>query len=184
MRAAARLAAAGLIRSPGRTLTRIVVLAAAVALLGAMLLFVGHSLRTMTGSAVRNVPLDWQGPVASYSQAQRVAAGVARQPGIIQASAAATAPFAGASHAGAGGTTSAGRGAVLAVPPGYLSHIRTFRYLQGSLQPGGVVLDQQLAATLQAHIGDIVSLAPAGGAKARPFKVTGVALVTAGWLGG
>src|SRR6185312_10839699 len=117
--AAARLAFAGLVRSPGRTLTRVVVLAAAVALLGAMLLFVDHSLRTMTGSAVRSVPLDWQGPVVSYPQAQKVAAGVARQPGILQASATATAPFAGASHAGAGGTTSAGRGAILAVPPGY-----------------------------------------------------------------
>ncbi len=37
--------------------------AAAVALLGSMLLFIGHSLRTMTGSAIRSVPLDWQGPV-------------------------------------------------------------------------------------------------------------------------
>ena len=58
-----RLAVAGLFASPGRTLVRIAVLAAAVALLGSMLLFVGHSLRTMTGSAVRSVPLDWQGPV-------------------------------------------------------------------------------------------------------------------------
>ncbi|MGZ4200788.1 MAG: FtsX-like permease family protein [Thermoleophilaceae bacterium] len=179
MSAAARLAIAGLVRSPARTLTRIVVLAAAVALLGAMLLFVGHSLRTMTGSAVRSVPLDWQGPVASYPQAQKLGAGVARERGILQASATATAPFAGASHAGSGGVTSAGRGAILAVPPDYLRHIKTFRYLQGSLQPGGVVLDQQLAATLQAHIGDRVNLTPSAGARPQPFKVTGVALVTA-----
>src|SRR5207248_1998670 len=52
----------GLARAPGRTAARVLVLAAAVALLAAMLLFVGHSLRTMTGSAVRSVPLDWQGP--------------------------------------------------------------------------------------------------------------------------
>ena len=48
-------------------------LAAAVALLGAMLLFIGHSLRTMTASATRSVPLDWQGPVSSYKAAQKVA---------------------------------------------------------------------------------------------------------------
>ncbi len=66
MSAAVRLALPGLLRSPVRTLVRIVVLAAAVALLGSMLLFIGHSLRTMTGSAVRSVPLDWQGPVGSY----------------------------------------------------------------------------------------------------------------------
>ena len=55
--------------SPVRTLTRVLVLAAAVGLLGAMLLFIGNSLRTMTGTAIRSVPLDWQGPVASYAQA-------------------------------------------------------------------------------------------------------------------
>jgi hypothetical protein len=68
-----------------RTLVRIVVLAAAVALLGSMLLFIGHSLRTMTGSAVRSVPLDWQGPVSSYAQARQAANAVAAQPGIQQA---------------------------------------------------------------------------------------------------
>jgi hypothetical protein len=73
MRAALRLSIAGIVRAPVRTAVRTVVLAASVALLGAMLLFVGHSLRTMTGSAVRSVPLDWQGPVASYAQARRVA---------------------------------------------------------------------------------------------------------------
>ena len=36
------LALAGLVRAPGRTVLRVVVLAAAVALLGAMLLFIGH----------------------------------------------------------------------------------------------------------------------------------------------
>src|SRR3989440_4850097 len=99
-----------MLRAPGRTLARIVVLAAAVALLGSMLLFVGHSLRTMTGSAIRSVPLDWQGPVASYRQAQSISAEVARQPGGQEAVAAATAPFAGARHTGPAGTSSARSG--------------------------------------------------------------------------
>ena len=55
------------------------------------------------------------------------------------------------STAAAPGTIRAGSGAVLAVPPGYPSHIHTFRFLRGSLRPGEVVLDQQLAATLQAQ---------------------------------
>jgi putative ABC transport system permease protein len=174
-----RLAAAGLVRAPGRTFVRIVVLAAAVALLGSMLMFVGHSLRTMTGSAVRGVPLDWQGPVASYAQARSVAGGVAGQPGIVQASPTATAPFAAASHSGEGGTTAAGSGSILAIPPGYQSHIRTFRLLQGSLRPGGIVLDQQLAATLQARVGDLVAITPRAGTPRRSFRVSGVALITA-----
>jgi putative ABC transport system permease protein len=174
-----RLAAAGMLRAPGRTLVRLVVLASAVALLGAMLLFVSHSLRTMTGSAIRGVPLDWQGPVASYAQARNDAAGVARQPGIQQASATATAPFAAASHTGPGGVTNAGSGSILAVPPDYLTHIKTFRLLQGSLRPGAIVLDQQLAATLQARIGDTVTLTPRAGTRAQRFPVSGVALITA-----
>jgi len=44
-----RLSAVGLVRNPARTFVRIVTLAVAVALLAAMLLFIGHSLRTMTG---------------------------------------------------------------------------------------------------------------------------------------
>jgi putative ABC transport system permease protein len=156
-----------------------VVLAAAVALLGSMLLFVGHSLRTMTGTAVRTVPLDWQGPVAGYRQALEVAAGVAAQPGIQQASATATAPFAGVSHRDAAGTTAAGSGSMLAVPAGYLAHIHTFRMLQGSLRRGAVVLDQQLAATLRARIGDRVTVSARAGARPRSFRVSGVALITA-----
>ena len=61
----ASLAVANLVRMPGRTFVRVLVLAAAVALVGAMILFVGNSLTTMTSSATASVPLDWQGPVAS-----------------------------------------------------------------------------------------------------------------------
>jgi putative ABC transport system permease protein len=179
VRAVWRLALTGLVRSPVRTAVRVVVLAAAVALLGSMLLFIGHSLRTMAGSAIRNVPLDWQGPVSSYAQARSVARGVAAQPGIEQASAAATAPLVSASHSAGGGSTSAGVGAILAVPGGYLAHIDTFRFLRGSLAPGGVVLDQQMAATLQAQVGDTVRLSVRNGARPVAFRVSGVALVTA-----
>jgi putative ABC transport system permease protein len=174
-----RLVSAGLVRAPGRTTVRIAVLAASVALLGGMLLFVGNSLRTMSTSAVRSVPLDWQGPVTSFARDAKVAAGVARQPGVRQASATATAPFAKATHRGAGGVTSAGKGSVLAVPPGYLNHIKTFRFLRGGFKPGAIVLDQQMAATLKARIGDTVMLAPRASTAPRRFRVSGVALVTA-----
>ena len=164
---------------PGRTLARVLVLAAAVGLLGAMLLFIGSSLRSMTGSTIHSVPLDWQGPVASYGAAQRVAAAVTNQRGVAQATAAATAPFAGVSHSGPAGLSNAGAGSLLAVPSGYEQHFNVYRYLQGSLQPGQVVLDQQLAATLQARIGDSVSITPRTGARAQRFRVSGVALITA-----
>jgi putative ABC transport system permease protein len=179
MSVVALLARAAILRAPLRTLLRVVVLAAATGLLGAMLLFIGASLRTMVSTAAASVPLDWQGPVSSQAQAVRVAAGVRAQPGVLQASATATAPFAAASHAAPAGNITTGRGAVLAVPPGYLRHLQTFRLLTGSLAPGGVVLDQQLAATLQAHVGDEITLAPRAGAPPQRYRVSGVALVTA-----
>jgi len=175
----ARLAFVGLVRAPLRTGVQILSLAGAVALIGAMILFVGHSLRTMTASATRSVPLDWQGPVGSHSAAVRVAAAVARQPGVRQASPVATAPFASIVHQAAVGTIRSGSGAVLAVPPGYLDHIHTFRFLRGSLRRGQIVFDQQLAATLQVEPGDLVTLTPRAGAPAHRFRVSGIALVTA-----
>ena len=175
----ARLALVGLVREPLRTAVRVLVLAAAVALIAAMILFVGHSLRTMTASATRSVPLDWQGPVGSRSAAVRVASAVARQPGVQQASPVATAPFASAVHEAAVGTIRSGAGAVLAVPDGYLDHIRTFRFLRGSLRRGQIVFDQQLAATLQVQPGDRVSLASRAGASPQRFRVSGIVLVTA-----
>ena len=174
MIAAARFAIGGLVRQPAKTLTRVLVLALAVALVGSMLAFIGHSLRTMTASAVRSVPLDWQGPVASYPKAQSLSAGVARQRGVAYAAPSATGPFAGITHAGSSGLASSGSGSILAVPPNYASHIGTIRYLHGSLKEGQVALDQQLAATLQAGIGDKVSIAARKGAKPRLFRVSGV----------
>src|SRR5205085_9906436 len=180
MRIAAPLALVGLARAPGRTLLRVLTLAAAVGLLAAMLLFVGHSLATMTGSTVRSVPLDWQGPVTSYRSATAIAESVRRQPGIAEAVATATAPFASVEHASpAAGTIRAGAGAVLAVPPGYLRQIDTFRFLRGSLRPGAVVLDQQLAATLQVQPGDTITLTPRRGGGSLRLPVSGIALVTA-----
>jgi putative ABC transport system permease protein len=178
MTAALQLGLARLRRRPGQTATQGLVLAAAVALLGAMILFIGHSLRTMTASATRSVPLDLQGPVADYGKARTLAGEIAKRPEVAQASAVATAPFAGVSHSGAAGMTDAGAGAVLAVPPDYLKHIEAFRFLRGGLRPGRIVLDQQLAATLRAGVGDTVRLRLGGGRK-QTFKVAGVALVTA-----
>ncbi len=173
-----RIALKGLIRNPGRTLVRVLVLAAAVGLLGAMVLFIGNSLRTMTASATSAVALDWQGPVGSSSQAVRIAAAVSSQAGIAQAAPAATAPFATAMRVSAAGTIRTGSGSVLAVPPDYLRRIRTFRYLHGTLRQGQVVLDQQLAATLQAGVGDRVSLTARPGTKPQRYRVSGIALVT------
>jgi len=180
VRIAAQLALVELVRAPGRTALRVLTLAAAVGMLAAMVLFVGHSLGTMTGSAVRSVSLDWQGPVGSGRAATAVAHRVARQPRVAEAVPTATAPFAGIEHVSPSvGSIRSGAGSIVAVPPGYLAHIDTFRFLRGSLRRGEIVFDQQLAATLQVQPGDTVALTPRPGARPLRFRVSGIALVTA-----
>lgn len=177
----ASLAFANLLRTPGRTVVRVVVLAAAVALVGAMILFIGHSLSTMTSSSVRSVPLDWQAPVGSRPAAERAALAVSKQQGVLDAVPAATAPFAGATHVKTGaGIFRSASGSILAVPQRYTQNIHTIRFLRGSLLPGQVVLDQQLAATLQAQPGDMVSFAARAGRPPVRLRVSGISVVTAG----
>ncbi|MDX6409489.1 MAG: putative transport system permease protein [Gaiellaceae bacterium] len=177
----ASLALANLLRTPGRTIVRVVVLAAAVALVGAMILFIGHSLRTMTASSVRSVPLDWQAPVASRQAAEQAARAVSKQRGVLDAVPAATAPFAGATHVKPGaGTFRSAAGSILAVPERYTQNIHTIRFLRGSLRPGEVVLDQQLAATLQAQPGDMISFTAKTGRPPVRLRVSGISVVTAG----
>jgi putative ABC transport system permease protein len=90
----------------------------------------------------------------------------------------ATAPFAGLEHVSpALGSIRAGAGAMLAIPPNY--RLPTLRYLRGSLVEGDIVLDQQLAATLQAGPGDNVLLTPRRGVAPLRLRVSGIALVTA-----
>jgi putative ABC transport system permease protein len=173
------LVAAELIRAPVRTLLRVLALGLAAALLASMLLFIGHSLTTMTTGAVRSVPIDWQGPVSTYTAALRTAHGVAHQPDVAAAAAVATAPFAGIEANKGGGAVHAGAGAFLAVPPGYAASFHGYRLLRGAMRPGAVVLDQQLAATLRAEPGDKISIFPRRGTRPVRLSVSGIALVNA-----
>src|SRR5205814_3212571 len=55
----------------------------------------------------------------------------------------------------------------------------TVRLLHGSLRTGEIVLDQQLAATLQAQVGDAIKLRARAGKPTHAFRVSGIAIVTA-----
>ena len=181
MRVAAPLALAELVRAPGRTLLRVLTLAAAVGLLGAMLLFVGHSLGTMTASAVRSVPLDWQGPVGSGRAATAVARRVARQPGVAEACRDGDRAVRRASSTSRRGGHDPRRRRRRSSPcrPATSRTSTPSGSCAARCGPGEVVLDQQLAATLQAQPGDTIALTPRRGAQPLRLRVSGVALVTA-----
>ena len=149
-----------------------------------MLLFVGHSLRTMTGSGgpQRAARLAGPGRLATRRRDARRAPASPRQPGVAagrRRRRPRRSPGSSTRRARPG-TIRSGAGSILAVPPGYLAHIHTFRFLRGSLRPGEIVLDQQLAATLQAQPGDTVAADAAARARGRcRSRVSGIALVTA-----
>jgi putative ABC transport system permease protein len=179
MSPAISLALAGLRHRPARTVLRLGVIMIAVALLAGMILFIGNALRSASASALNQVPLDLQAPVTSFAKDRQASTAVARQPGVGYAAAAATAPFASAERSAGGVSTQTSQGSVLAVPRDYAAHVHTFRLLQGDLRPGGVVLDQQMAATLQAKLGDRIRLRPRPNTPPVPYMVTGIALITA-----
>ena len=113
-------------------------------------------------------PCRWTGRLRSPSSRRppRVARGVGAQPDVAAAVPAATAPFAAAGHhAPVGRHPHRARAPSWRSPPGYTRAFPTVRLLHGTLRPGAVVLDQQLAATLQARVGDTrLARRPAGGA--------------------
>jgi ABC-type lipoprotein release transport system permease subunit len=157
-------------------------IAVSLALLASVLMFVTGNLALMTTSAAAKVPLDWQAGVADQPAAVSLAGRLSSVSGIAQAAPAATATFASANHEVAAGTATSGAGSILAVPPDYLRAIRPFHLLTGSIDPGGVVLSQPLASTLQAQVGDTVTLQLAGQTTPVSLRVSGIAVLDASEL--
>src|SRR5262249_6705881 len=92
---------------------------------------------------------------------------------------AATAPFVSTTNQSAAGAIESAPGAILAVPPRYQQRFHALRFLHGTLRPGEIVLDQQLAATLQAQVGDVIGLRARRGAPAHRFRSPGIGVVLA-----
>ena len=179
MTAALHLAVAGLWRRPGRSAIRIAVVMLAVALLAGMILFIGNSLRTASATALRQVPLDLagarhllpEGPAGGRRRREAAGRRLCRRSGDRTVRV--------GERSSRGLSTQTSSGSVLAVPRDYGAHIHTFRMLHGALRPGEIVLDQQMAATLQARIGDTIRLRPRANAPPQSYPVGGVALITA-----
>jgi putative ABC transport system permease protein len=167
---------------PLATGVQVAAIGAALALLASVLMFVTGSLALMTGSAAAKVPLDWQAGVADAATASSLAGRLSQVRGIVEAAPAATAGFVTATHTVPAGEAASGSGSILAVPTDYLHALKPFHILVGGLSPGGVVLSQPLASTLQAQVGDTVMVQPASGSKAVPLRVTGVAVIDASEL--
>jgi putative ABC transport system permease protein len=160
-----------------RSLAQVLAIAAALALLGSILLFVSGNLGLMTRSAAARVPLDWQAAVPDASTATALADKLRAVRGVVEAAPAATATISGARHDLSGSVATAGGASILAVPENYLGALRPFHLLTGHLDASGVVLSQPLASTLQAQVGDTVTLELAPQLGPQSVRVTGIAVI-------
>ena len=152
-------------------------IAASLALLASVLMFVSGNLGLMTASSAAKVRLDWQAAAPDEATAMSLAAKLSGIHGVVEAAPAATATFASANHQVTGGTATSGAGSILAVPQDYLRALRPFHLLTGSMESGGVVLSQPLASTLQAQVGDTVILQPSAQSSPVPLRVSGIAVI-------
>ena len=157
-------------------------IAASLAMLASVLMFVSGNLGLMTASAASKVRLDWQAGAPDQATAVSLANRLSGVRGVLEAAPAATATFASANHPVPAGTATSGAGSILAVPPDYVRDLRPFHLLTGSLEPGGVVLSQPLASTLQAQVGDTVSLQTSAQSSPVPLRVSGIAVLDASEL--
>jgi len=150
-----------LARRPGRLLAAAAGVAAAVALLASLGLFLSASKATMTRRAVAGVALDWQVEVQPGADPDRVLAAVRAFPGVRATQPVGFAATTGLQATADGSTQTTGRGVVLGLPDGYrASFPGELRGLAGADR--GVLLAQQTAANLHARPGSTVTIGRAG----------------------
>ncbi len=144
-------------RRSGRLVAVSAGIALAVALIAALGAFLAASQSTMTASALRSVPVDWQVEVQPGANPAEVLRQVAAAPEVTAALPVQFAAVNGFQATVGGTTQTTGAGVVLGLPPDYR---RTFaqqvRTLTGA--DTGVLLAQQTAANLRVRPGDTIRI--------------------------
>lgn len=154
--------ARGLLHRRSARLTATAVgVAASVALLAGIGIFLASAQNSMTDRAVRSVVVDWQVQVQPTAAPGGVLDLVRATDGVRTAVPVGFAHSSGFSAAAADTTTTTGPGVVLGLPDGYRTDFPgTLRTLTGT--DSGVLLAQQTAANLHVAPGDSVEIGRAG----------------------
>lgn len=163
----------GLVRHrPARMLATVLGIALAVALIAAIGTFLSATNTRMTARAIARVPVDWQVEAQPGAQPGAVLAQVRSYPGVRVALPVRFTTSPGLMSTTHGSTQTTGAAQVLGLPPGYPARFPgELRLLAGSLS--GPLLAQQTAANLHAAPGSTVTVALAGGGRAR-VRIAGV----------
>ncbi|RDH78578.1 ABC transporter permease [Mycolicibacterium moriokaense] len=148
-------------RRSGRMAATTVGIAAAVALLTCLGVFLSSAQESMTARATRSVAVDWQVEVAPQAQPSAVMHAVRSTPHVRAALPVGFGRSSGLSASGGGSTRTTGPAVVLGIPAGYRQQWPgEMRTLVGSER--GVLVAQQTAANLNLAPGDTVAIGRAG----------------------
>lgn len=164
---------AGLMRvRAGRLLGAVAGIAALVALIAALGIFMQTSQATMTARALRTVPVDWQVQLAPGASMQAVRDAATRSAVLSKVQDVHYASVDGFQATTGGTVQTTGPGEVLGIDPTYAAAFPgQIRYLLG--QHSGVLIAQQTAANLHVTLGDTVIIHRPGLPDAR-VRVAGV----------
>jgi ABC-type lipoprotein release transport system permease subunit len=141
------------IRNPRRTLTYLFGQALAVGLFAGILFFVDATSRQMTETTIASIQLDLVAhAVTPNMDLSAVADQLSAQHGIQAVEPVSVADFISATRTGENQVSPGGR--LFAIRPSYFQTFDLVRISQGSLNPDGVMVGEELAISLGLRIGD------------------------------
>lgn len=144
-------------RRSGRLIAATAGVAATVALLAALAMFIDASAATMTRRALGDVPVDWQVQLVPGANPSAIASALRTSTRFTALEQVGYADVAGFRAISGGTTQTTSAGKVLGITNTYWSHFpRELRPLLGAT--GGILIAQQTAANLHVGIGDTVTV--------------------------
>ena len=160
-------------RNLRRTATYLFGLALAVGLFAGILFFVDATARQMTATAIASVQLDLVAhAVAPNMDLPAVAKRLAGQRGILAVEPVTVADFTSAVKVGGRQPSPAGR--LFAVNPSYFQTFDVVQVTEGRLDPGGVMVCEEMAIAQQLKVGDTIQLTWAGLDRPVSLPITGI----------
>lgn len=167
------------LRLPRRSAGTVAGTALAVGLLSAVLFYVAASAHAMTRRALSDVSVDMQAAIIGPGLSVNTARASLLHFGSVRAAERfARAPLLGSSLQRGSTLATSGAGAIVAVDPSYLRTFDALRLRTGALQPGGVIMSQDMGTNLGARVGDMVTLSLPGQGGPMRARVTGIANMT------
>ena len=165
------------VRESRRSLTAVVGVAIASALIASVVLFGAASGTTVTRRALADLPVDGQVVLAPGSDAGAVKATLSTDPAVSAVLRFDVAHFDTAASSKAGTATQTSVGVLVGIDPDYTATTGLFSLSSGSVNPGAIAISRDLASNLGVVPGDSITFTLPGGATVAS-AVSGIVSIT------